>query len=110
MYSEMHLYPAKVKEIHHNFLDEMISVLASYFTDLQKRGHLRNFNAELAARAFLGMFFSFFNAQRFLPKSEAKNTDTEMVITTFADIFIRGTEQIAFSSAINKEAWKGMDE
>jgi hypothetical protein len=100
----------KVKEIHHNFLDEMVSVLASYFSDLQRGGLLRDFNAELGARAFLGMFFSFFNAQRFLPKNEAKNTDTELVITAFADIFITGTEQLSVSSSAAEADRKAPDE
>ncbi|MBI5640761.1 MAG: TetR/AcrR family transcriptional regulator [Nitrospirae bacterium] len=91
MHSEIYLYPAKVKEIYHTFIDEILRTLASYFRDLQGRNILRDFNPEAGARAFLGMFFSFFNSQEFLMRKEVRNIDTEKVIRDFIDIFIRGT-------------------
>jgi len=91
MHSEKHLYPAKVKEIYHNFIDEMFRTLASYFRDLQGRGILRDFDPELGARAFLGMFFSFFNAREFLMKKDTARDDTDKVVREFVEIFVRGT-------------------
>jgi AcrR family transcriptional regulator len=66
MNSEVRLYPSKVKEIYHNFVDEVFKTLASYFKEMQGKGVLREFHHELGARAFLGMFFSYFNAWEFL--------------------------------------------
>jgi AcrR family transcriptional regulator len=91
MHAEIAVYPVKVKEIYHNFIDEIYRTLASYFKELQERGVLRDFNPELASKAFLGMFFSYFNAQEFLVKQKGKNMDTEIVIREFVQIFISGT-------------------
>lgn len=91
MQSEMHLYPAKVKIIQHNFFDEMIKTLASYFRDLHAGEMLRDFDPELAARAFFGMFFSYFNTQQLLQPKEARNSDTDQVIREYVGIFVRGT-------------------
>jgi AcrR family transcriptional regulator len=93
MHAEIPLYPVKVKEIYHNFIDEMHRTLASYFMELQKRGLLRDFDPELAAKAFLGMFFSYFNAQEFLAGKKVETVDADTVIREFVDIFIRGTER-----------------
>jgi AcrR family transcriptional regulator len=93
MHSEIHLYPVKVKEIYHNFLDEMVRTLASYFRDLKEGGVLRDFNPELGARAFFGMFFSYFNAQEFMLRKEVRSAEHDRVIREFIDIFIKGTEK-----------------
>jgi len=91
MHSEIHLYPAKVKKIYHDFLDEMVKTLAAYFRELQAAGRLRAFNPEMGARAFFGMFFSFFNAQEFLLRKEVKSVEPDMVVRAYVDIFINGT-------------------
>lgn len=91
MHAEIALYPVKVKEIYHNFIDEIFRTLASYFKDLQEKGLLRDFLPELAAKAFLGMFFSYFNAQEFLLTQKGINMDTEIVIKEFVQIFVEGT-------------------
>lgn len=91
MQSEMHLYPAKVKIIQHNFFDEMIKTLAWYFRELHAGEMLRDFDPELAARAFFGMFFSYFNTQQLLLPKEARKADTDKVIREYVGIFVRGT-------------------
>ncbi len=90
MHTEITLYPAKVREIYHKFMDELFRTLASYFKELQDKGVLRGFNPELGARAFLGMFFSYFNAQQFLLKKGFK-VDNDSVIREFVGLFITGT-------------------
>lgn len=90
MLSEIHLYPAKVREIYHAFIDEIVSTLAAYFRDLQEGGTLRGFDAELGARAFLGMFFSFFNAQEFMMRNELRKVNPDQVIREYVEIFLRG--------------------
>lgn len=92
MHAEVHLYPLKVKKIYHNFIDEMFMTLASYFRALQKKMVLRNFNPELAAKAFLGMFFSYFNAREFFGDGKDKSMD-DTVIAEFIEIFIEGTKK-----------------
>jgi AcrR family transcriptional regulator len=91
MHSEIHLYPTKVKEIYHNIIDEVFSTLASYFRDLQGRGILREFQPELGARAFLGMLFSYFNAQEIMMRKQHMPADTEQVIREYVGLFVHGT-------------------
>lgn len=91
MHAEVHRYPVKVKRIYQNFIGETFRTLASYFRELQGRGILRDFDPELAARAFLGMFFSYFNASTFAFRRDIDMADTEKVIGNYVDIFMRGT-------------------
>jgi AcrR family transcriptional regulator len=92
MQSEMAVYPSKVKKIYHGLIGEMFSTLASYFEELQKQGKLRTFQPELAAKAFLGMFFSHFHAQELLHAKGQKNVDERIVIREFVKLFAEGTE------------------
>ena len=92
MQSEMAVYPSKVKKIYHGLIGEMFSTLASYFEELQKQGKLRAFQPELAAKAFLGMFFSHFHAQELLHAKGLKNIDEKVVIREFVKLFAEGTE------------------
>lgn len=91
MHSEMPLYPAKTRQIYHSFVDEMFMTLAAYFRGLQDRGLLRRFVPETAARAFLGMFFSFFTAQEFHIRKRLGKEELEKLIGEFVEIFVRGT-------------------
>jgi AcrR family transcriptional regulator len=93
MNSEIHRYPVKVREIYHNFIDEVFRTLAAYFRELQDKGELREFQPELGARAFLGMFFSYFNAREFLLIKEVKDMDADLVIKQYTEIFIEGTKR-----------------
>lgn len=91
MQSEMAIYPAKVKKIYHSLIGEMFGTLASYFAELQEQGKLRAFNPELAAKAFLGMFFSHFHARELLHTRGQKNREEGIVIREFVELFIEGT-------------------
>ncbi|TAN40089.1 MAG: TetR/AcrR family transcriptional regulator [Nitrospirae bacterium] len=91
MHAEMGRYPEKVQEIYHSFIDQLIKVLAAYFDGLIKKGLLREFDAELGARAFFGMFFSYFNAQEFLMRKKHRTTDQDKVVSEFVKIFVQGT-------------------
>jgi len=92
MHAEAHRYPEKVKEIYHHFIDETFKTLASYFKGMQERGAIRDFDSEIGARAFLGMFFSYFNSREMLTNKKTKTMNGE-VIEGFVDIFIKGTMQ-----------------
>jgi AcrR family transcriptional regulator len=91
MHSEMRRYPQKIYKIYYDFLDEIIKTLASYFHKMQKKNILRKFNSESGARAFLGVFFSYFNAKEFHMFKKYKDMNTDKIIKEFVDIFLRGT-------------------
>lgn len=93
MQGEMAVYPAKVKDIYQCLVGEIFSTLASYFRELQRKGHLREFQPELAARAFLGMFFAHFNSLEFLSEKKRRSVDNRAVIREFVAIFIQGTNR-----------------
>lgn len=91
MQGEMAAYPVKVREIYQSMVGEIFSTLASYFRELQSDGHLREFQPELAAKAFLGMFFAHFNSLEFLSEKKRQRVDNRAVIREFVEIFIQGT-------------------
>lgn len=90
MQSEVHRYPDKVHRVYQVFIEEMFGTLASYLARMQQKGVLRSFDAVLGARAFLGLFFSYFNLQGFLRKRQT-DADRERVVKEFVEIFVRGT-------------------
>ncbi|GAB4484338.1 MAG: TetR/AcrR family transcriptional regulator [Thermodesulfovibrionales bacterium] len=91
MHAEIHAYPAQVREIYHCFVDEIFRSLADYFRQLQAKKVLRRFSPESAARAFLGLFFSYFNAQTMLGSREFRRLEESGEREAFIDIFINGT-------------------
>lgn len=90
MFSEINLYPEKIKDIYSNFIDEVIKTLAGYFKSLQKDGIIKQFPAEIAARAFLGMIFSYFLSEEILLNRTLNNKEIKIVLKEFIDIFICG--------------------
>jgi AcrR family transcriptional regulator len=91
MHSEMHRYPGKIHRIYHDFIDGLIETLASYFATMQRKRALRAFDAEAGARAFLGMFFSYFNAQELMMGKRYRSVDTGTTVKEFVKLFIEGT-------------------
>ena len=91
MYAEVKRYPEKIRKVYQEFIEELIKTLASYFDQMQKKGVLRDFDAETAARAFLGMFFSMFNAREFHKFKKYKDMDVRVVVREFVGIFAKGT-------------------
>jgi AcrR family transcriptional regulator len=94
MHSELHLYPAKVKEIQQNLVGEIVRTLASYFGGMQEAGLLKEFDPELGARAFLGMFFQYFTNQEFVVEKKQKFENRDVVIREYVNIFVFGTADI----------------
>lgn len=80
----------KIRRIYHAFLDELFDTFAAYFTALKERGELRDFDPELGARAFHGIFFCYFNVEEVLLRKEYRRTDREKAIKGFVDIFVSG--------------------
>ncbi len=91
MQAEMQRYPEKIHKIFHAFSDEIYNVIASYFSAMQKKGVLREFDTEFAARAFFGMFFSYFNAEEFFMRKKYRTVELDATISAYVDIFARGT-------------------
>lgn len=81
----------KLRDIFYLFTDEMFRTLASYFGEMQARGVLRDFDAKAAARAFFGMFFSYFYREECIAKRKIGKPDLNRVVKEFVDIFVRGT-------------------
>jgi len=95
MHSEMQRYPEKIKKIYENVIENTFKLLSKYFEKLQKEEILKEFNSELAARAFLGMFFSYFYAKEIKEFLNLQKEDVSQVIETYIDIFINGTLKIS---------------
>jgi len=91
MQAEIDLYPAKVREVYQHMVGEIMRTLASYFGELQGRGVLRDFDPELGARAFLGMFYSYFNAQELTAAKKNRFSDRDRVVSEYVRIFLKGT-------------------
>lgn len=91
MHSELQRYPEEIKVIHENIIENTINLLSEYFKNLQQRGILRKFDSILAARAFLGMFFSYFYAKEIKECLNLKKEDTREIVDAYVDIFLRGT-------------------
>ena len=91
MYSEVTIYPEKIKKLYNKFADDLRLTLASYFRGLQKKGLLRNVSPELAAQLFLGMLFSYFRSEEIMRAGGMKKQTMEKNIKEFVDIFMFGT-------------------
>ena len=92
MQSEMSRSPAKMRRIYGQFMDEILGTLGAYFCVLQKRGALRQFPSEVAARMFLGMLSSYFRTEEIMRGIDiTKQGRMDRAINGFVDIFVHGT-------------------
>ena len=91
MLSEINIYPDKIRNIYMKFINEMIETLAGYFKSLQRKGIIREFDPSVGARAFLGMIFSFFQAEVIVRQRSISKKRQNLIIREFADIFVKGT-------------------
>ncbi len=91
LHGEVQHSPDKMHQIYHSFLDTLFATYASYFRTMQQLGKLRDFDPELAARAFHGMFFSFFNIEEILQRKLYSPTERIIAVQEFVGFFARGT-------------------
>lgn len=91
MYSEVTIYPEKIRYLYNRFVDEMRSTLAGFFELMQKRGIVREFPPETAACVFLWIFLSYFRSEEIMRPGGMKNEETEKQVREIIDIFINGT-------------------
>jgi AcrR family transcriptional regulator len=91
MYSEVTIYPDKIKILYNRFIHDLRLTLASYFRGLQKKGLLRTVSPEMAAQLFLGMLFSYFRSEEIMREGGMKKQTMKKDIKEFVDIFMFGT-------------------
>jgi AcrR family transcriptional regulator len=91
MYSEVTIYPDKVKALYNQFANDLRTTLASYFKSLQKKRILRKVQPEMAARVFLGMLFAYFRSEEIMRPGGMKKNIMDRQIQEMIDIFARGT-------------------
>lgn len=91
MHGEIQREPEKLLKIYHSFLDSLFGAYAAYFKEMRKKGELRDFDPELAARAFHNIFFCYFNIEEVLLRKKYKPTDRKKTVAEFVRIFARGT-------------------
>jgi AcrR family transcriptional regulator len=93
MYSEVTIYPEKIRSVYNRFVDEMRSTLASFFETMQKRGILKDSPPEMAARVFLWILLSYFRSEEIMRPGGMKKEIMEKQVREIIDIFINGTQK-----------------
>ena len=91
LFSEIHVYPDKIRKIYGNFIEEVRRVLAGYFSELQKKGTMRSISPEIAARTFLGMLVHYFRSEEIMRDHAISKGKMEQNIHDIVDIFLHGT-------------------
>jgi AcrR family transcriptional regulator len=67
LFSEVTIYPEKIRTVYNNFIDEIRATLGGYFKVLQERGMLKkNISPQIAARVFLWILFSYFRSEEIM--------------------------------------------
>ncbi|GBE33924.1 HTH-type transcriptional repressor KstR2 [bacterium BMS3Bbin06] len=94
MLSEMNVYPEKVRNVYKKFIDELIGILAGYLRRLQKMGEIRKFNPRIGARSFLGVIFSYFQAEEIIRSRTVPQREVKRFVREFVGIFVSGTKQM----------------
>lgn len=89
--SELNRYPDKVREVHTEFVDEMVRILGKYLATLQCDETIRRFPPEDGARMFLRSIFSYFLSEEILRGRDLSKEEMEGNINLFVDIFMIGT-------------------
>jgi AcrR family transcriptional regulator len=91
MYSEVTVYPEKIRKVYNKFIDDMRSTLAVYFETMQKRGIVRKIRPQMAARVFLGILFSYFRSEEILRPEGMQKSKMKRNIREIIDMFTHGT-------------------
>ncbi|MDR4508483.1 MAG: TetR/AcrR family transcriptional regulator [Candidatus Brocadiaceae bacterium] len=91
MFSELNLYPEKVKLIYNNFINELMQTLAGYFESLKAKAFMRNISHKTAADIFFGMLFSHFLREEIILKHTITHGEMKKIAEQIVDIFLHGT-------------------
>lgn len=84
---------SKLQATFSGLMDELFNTLAVYFSAMQEKGELREFDPAYGARAFHGMVYSYFHMEEVLMCSGNNAADMEKVIKEFVKIFVLGTNK-----------------
>jgi AcrR family transcriptional regulator len=71
--------------------DKLRQIIAQYLQDQMEKGNVREMNAEVAAQAFLGMFFAYGIASQMLGEAPVSAVPLDEIVVQFVDIFFAGT-------------------
>lgn len=116
--SEIGQYPDKLKEVHDNFINDMIETLTGYFSNLQKKSQgdsrisqgdsqrlsvslNKDISPELTARVFLGMIFSYFLFEEIFRNRSLSDDEIETVVDNYVSIILHGV--LAPSNGVKNE-------
>jgi AcrR family transcriptional regulator len=92
MYSEVNLYPGKIRRVYNDTINDIRSTLGGYFASLQRKGLLRKVSPETSASMFLGMLFAHFRAEEIMRGVDiTKGGRMERAVREIVDIFVHGT-------------------
>jgi AcrR family transcriptional regulator len=91
MFSEVTIYPDKIRGVYNGFVDEMRGTLAGFFDVQQRRGVLKDTSPEMAARVFLWILISYFRSEEIMRPGGMKKEAMEKNIREIIDIFMNGT-------------------
>ncbi len=104
VYSEVNLYPGKIRNVYTNTMDDIRATLADYFTSLQRRGVVRKLSAETGARMFLGMLFSYFRSEEIIRGVDiTRGGKMERAVREIVDIFVHGTLNSARNGSVRRK-------
>ncbi|MFQ5902423.1 MAG: TetR/AcrR family transcriptional regulator [Candidatus Binatia bacterium] len=92
---ESYQYPDQGVMFFQQIYSKIFQPLGEYLEEKKRSGKIGEIDPELAARAFLGMFFSFFVAQEFLLGKKVVQVSDEAVMREFVRIFLHGTQRNA---------------
>lgn len=90
MLIELPRYPEIIKESYQNTIEKTILEISQYFKKLQEeRKIISSISSVLLARAFLGLFFSYFHAVE-IKGLNFKDQSEEEIIENYVHIFLHG--------------------
>ena len=91
MYTEVTIYPEKIRAVYNRFVDEVRATVAGFFETMQRRGDLTNCSPEMAAKVFLWILFSYFRSEEIMRPGGMKKESTVKNVQEIIDIFMHGT-------------------
>jgi AcrR family transcriptional regulator len=91
MYSEVTIYPEKIRTVYNQFLEEMQGTLAVFFESMQEKGIVKTSSPEMAARVFLWILFSYFRSEEIMRSGGMKKNTMEKHVQEIIEIFTQGT-------------------
>ncbi len=91
MYTEVTIYPEKIRAVYNRFVDEVRATVAGFFETMQRRGTLTNCSPDMAARVFLWILFSYFRSEEIMRPGGMRKENTQKNVQEIIDIFMHGT-------------------